>query len=177
MYTCTFSILAIMNMSACRYIHSTMGILVLLTRTEDPSILRGSTVVNPRLLSPTVQQSALVSHTSYIIKNDPTISLTKMSPSHCCSIAWMQDNSKKKKEVYSAIRKKGPLLNLQAGIFVTVFIVAKLVAHYCGILTVPAVIADSAPVSMKTHLHSSLVDIAASSQTDVSCGTVARCTY
>ena len=41
--------------------------------------------------------------------------------------------------------------------YYTALIVAKLVAHHCGISAVPAVIADSAPVSMETHLHSSLV--------------------
>ena len=63
----------------------------ILTRTVDPSILRRSTVVNSLLLCPTIQQSALISHASYIVKNYPTVSCTKVSPSRCSCKAWMQE--------------------------------------------------------------------------------------
>ena len=50
--------------------------------------------------------------------------------------------------------------------------VAKLSADNSSISAVPAVVTDGAPASMKTHLQSSLVLIAASNKTDCPTGAV-----
>lgn len=59
----------------------------------------------------------------------------------------------------------------------TIFIVAELVADHSGVSAVPCIITDSAPASMKAHLHSSLVVVPTSSEADISRGAVEGLIY
>lgn len=53
--------------------------------------------------------------------------------------------------------------------------IAELPAHHYGIVTAPTIITDRPPQSIDADLHSSLVEAAASDQTDISTRALTPC--